>query len=134
MNELTLLPTPAIVIDAAVARRNLAKLAAYAKQHNVKLRPHTKTHKSIMLGRMQMELGAIGLTVAKVGEAQVMSQACSDILMAYPAADAQRGQALAQLARQIKIRVGIDSTIAADSLAQAARAANSTIGILVDLD
>jgi len=133
-DEPRLVPTPAIVIDAAVAKRNLSKLAAYAKAHNVKLRPHTKTHKSIMMGRLQMELGAIGLTVAKVGEAQVMSQACSDILMAYPAADAQRGAALAKLAKQITLRVGIDSTIAADSLAQAARSAGSTIGILVDLD
>jgi D-serine deaminase-like pyridoxal phosphate-dependent protein len=127
-------PTPAIVIDAAVARRNLSKLAAYAKEHNVKLRPHTKTHKSIMMGRIQMELGAIGLTVAKVGEAQVMAEAASDLLMAYPAVDALRCTALANLAQRVTMRVGIDSAIAADSLADAARSAGSEIGILVDLD
>ena len=50
-------------------------MAAYAREQDLKLRPHTKTHKSVMVGRMQMELGATGLTVAKVGEARVMAVA-----------------------------------------------------------
>ena len=134
MPALNDLPTPAIVIDAAVARRNLQRLAEYAKQHNVKLRPHTKTHKSVLVGRMQMELGATGLTVAKVGEARVMAEASDDILMAYPAVDPMRCAELAQLARGHTIRVGIDSRTASDALAAEARSAGSTIGILVDLD
>jgi D-serine deaminase-like pyridoxal phosphate-dependent protein len=128
------LPTPSIVIDASIVRRNLERLADYAKRHGLKLRPHTKTHKSVMIGRMQMELGATGLTVAKVGEARVMADASDDILMAYPAVDPLRCAELAQLARGHTIRVGIDSRIAADALAAEARSSGSTIGILVDLD
>jgi D-serine deaminase-like pyridoxal phosphate-dependent protein len=127
-------PTPCIVIDAAVVRRNLARLADYAKRHNLKLRPHTKTHKSIRVGRMQVELGAAGLTVAKVGEAQVMANAADDLLMAYPAVDRLRCEALATLAGAKTVRVGIDSAEAADALAVAARGAGTTVGILVDLD
>ena len=82
---------------------------------------------------MQLEHGAVGLTVAKVGEAQVMADAADDILMAYPAVDA-RCRELARLAHGKTIRVGIDSTFAAEALADAARAAGSTIGVLVDLD
>src|SRR3954470_15954529 len=129
-----LLPTPSIVIDAAVVRRNVERLADYARRHGLKLRPHTKTHKSVMLGRMQIEHGAVGLTVAKVGEAKVMTDAADDLLMAYPAVDPLRCGELAQLARGHTIRVGIDSRTAADALADAARSAGSTIGILVDLD
>jgi D-serine deaminase-like pyridoxal phosphate-dependent protein len=128
------LPTPSIVIDAAVARRNLQRLADYARQHNVKLRPHTKTHKSVLVGRMQMDLGATGLTVAKVGEAKVMADVSDDLLMAYPAVDPLRCGELAKLAGRVTMRVGIDSAAAADALASAARAAGTTIGILVDLD
>ncbi|HEY7116944.1 MAG TPA: alanine racemase [Tepidisphaeraceae bacterium] len=128
------LPTPALVIDAPTVRRNLKRLADYARQHGVKLRPHTKTHKSIHLARMQMELGATGLTVAKAGEAQVMAQAADDILVAYPAIGVGRAETLARLARDKTIRVGIDSTTAADWLAEAARQAGSNIGILVDID
>jgi D-serine deaminase-like pyridoxal phosphate-dependent protein len=134
MPALNDLPTPSIVIDAVIARRNLQRLADYAKQHNFKLRPHTKTHKSLLVGRMQMELGATGLTVAKVGEARVMAEVCSDLLMAYPAVDPLRCAELAQLAGRITMRVGIDSAAAAAALSSAARAAGTSIGILVDLD
>ncbi len=128
------LPTPFILIDAAIVWRNLAKMAAYAADHSLKLRPHTKTHKSLRLGTMQLEHGATGLTVAKPGEAQVMADICDDLLMAYPAVDPARCADLAKLAVGKTIRVGIDSAYAADRLGEAARAAGSTIGILVDLD
>jgi D-serine deaminase-like pyridoxal phosphate-dependent protein len=128
------LPTPCIVIDGGVVRRNLTRLADYAKRHGLKLRPHTKTHKSIRVGRMQVELGAAGLTVAKVGEAQVMANAADDLLMAYPAADRLRCEALARLAGAKTVRVGIDSMEAADALAASARGAGTTVGVLVDLD
>ena len=127
-------PTPAIVVHGPTARRNVERLANYARAHGIKLRPHTKTHKSLRVARMQMEAGAVGLTVAKVGEARVMSGACDDLLIAYPAADARRSRALAELARERTVRVAIDSEPAADALAGAAREAGTTLGILVDLD
>lgn len=128
------LPTPCILIDAAAVRRNVEKLASYARGHNLAVRPHTKTHKSTHLARMQLEQGAVGLTVAKVGEAKVMSGVSDDLLMAYPAVDRKRCAELAQLARFGTLRVGIDSATAADALAESAHSAGSTIGILVDLD
>jgi D-serine deaminase-like pyridoxal phosphate-dependent protein len=128
------LPTPCILIDAAVVRRNLARMAAYVREHRIGLRPHTKTHKSTKLARMQLDAGAIGLTVAKTGEAQVMAQVGEDILMAYPPVHPARCEELARLAVTKTIRVGLDSLIAIDTLAQAARSAGSTIGILVDID
>lgn len=129
-----LTPTPAILIDAAIARRNLDEMSAYVATHGLKLRPHTKTHKSVKIGAMQMERGAIGLTVAKVGEALVMAEVASDLLMAYPGVDRNRCEQLAQLARSKTVRVAVDSSMAADALADATRSAGSTIGILVDLD
>ena len=67
--------TPAIVIDLDVMESNLRRVADYARSHNLRLRPHTKTHKTPELARRQLELGAAGLTVAKVGEAEVMIRA-----------------------------------------------------------
>jgi D-serine deaminase-like pyridoxal phosphate-dependent protein len=128
------LNTPSLVIDGAIVRRNLKRMADYCAAHQLQLRPHTKTHKSIRLGRMQIESGAMGLTVAKVGEAQVMSQASSDVLMAYPAVDSWRCIALAELAKTKTVRVAIDSAEAAQALSDAAASAGSTIGILIDID
>jgi len=129
-----MLPTPCIVLDGPTVRRNVESLAAYARQHKIGLRPHTKTHKSVRLGRLQMQHGAVGLTVAKTGEAKVMAEASDDILMAYPPVHPDRCRALAELARGKTIRVGVDSTFAADALGSAATTAGSTIGLLVDLD
>jgi D-serine deaminase-like pyridoxal phosphate-dependent protein len=131
------IPTPSIVIEARIVGQNLARMAAYAKERGLNVRPHTKTHKSVKLARMQLEQGAVGLTVAKAGEAQAMSAARPnvDLVMAYPAVDAGRCHMLARLAVEgHTIRVAIDSKVAADSLADAARASETTIGILVDLD
>ena len=128
------LPTPCIVIDAAVVRRNLGRLAAYTREHRLGLRPHTKTHKSTLLAGMQMEHGAVGLTVAKIGEAQVMAPVCDDLLMAYPAVDPRRCGEVARLARENTLRVALDSVQAVDAIATAARDAGSTVGVLVDLD
>lgn len=127
-------PTPALVVDAAIVRQNLAQLRDYAAKHRLKVRPHTKTHKSIKLAQMQLEQGASGLTVAKLGEAEAMAQVCDDVLLAYPALDPWRSQKLGKLAGRIKLRVAVDSLQAVDALATAARSAGSTIGILVDVD
>ena len=66
------LDTPALVVDLDIMERNLQRVADYCAAHQLRLRPHTKTHKSISLARRQLELGAAGLTVAKTGEAEVM--------------------------------------------------------------
>jgi D-serine deaminase-like pyridoxal phosphate-dependent protein len=132
---LTDLPTPAILIDADVVRRNLSRMADYAASHGLRLRPHTKTHKSRRIGKMQLDSGAAGLTVAKPGEARVMAEVADDVLMAYPAVDPVRAGQIAELAAAGKtIRVALDSTIAADVISDAASSANTTVGVLVDID
>lgn len=123
-----------MVIDPKVVERNLAAMAEYCRKHNLKLRPHTKTHKSIVMAKRQIAHGASGLTVAKLGEAEVMLQASNDLLIAYPAVDPYRSKRLAELARKNTIRVAIDSTFAADAIGKAAHEAGATVGVLVDLD
>jgi D-serine deaminase-like pyridoxal phosphate-dependent protein len=109
-------------------------MSEYGLKHHIGIRPHVKTHKSKRFAVMQLEAGAMGLTVAKVGEAEVMAEICGDILMAYPPVDAVRCERLAKLAGSITLRVGIDSSLAAKQLSAAAGAAGTTIGILVDYD
>ena len=126
--------TPCLIVDSQVVQNNLKRMQGYADQHGLRLRPHTKTHKSIHVGRLQMELGAKGLTVAKAGEAAVMSNASSDILMAYPPVGPERAEMLAELARRIQLTVALDSEFAVDQLQQAVDRLGVTIGVLVDFD
>ena len=77
------LDTPSLLFDRAVMKRNIDAMQAYADRHGVALRPHTKTHKCTELARLQLAAGARGVTVAKVGEAEVMAQAgITDIFIA----------------------------------------------------
>jgi D-serine deaminase-like pyridoxal phosphate-dependent protein len=128
------LPTPALVIDGFVARRNIQRLADYAAKHRLGVRPHTKTHKNKFIAGLQIEAGAIGLTIAKVGEAEQLQEAANDLLMAYPAVDSTRCHRLAELARTRTVRVVADSLVGVEALAAAAKMAKSTIGVLVEID
>src|SRR5690348_10928261 len=91
--------TPALCVDLDKLDRNLARMGAYVKQHGLKLRPHSKTHKTPELARLQLESGAWGVTVAKSTEAEVMAGAGIDhLLLAYPAFGTQKLERLAVIA------------------------------------
>ena len=62
--------TPALVLDLAALERNIAAMAVYCARHGVALRPHAKTHKSVEVARRQLEAGAMGISVATIGEAE----------------------------------------------------------------
>lgn len=126
--------TPALVVDLPLATRNIARLADYAKAHALGVRPHTKTHKSLRIARLQVEHGAIGLTAAKAGEAVAMATVSTDILVAYPAVDPHRANVLAGLARDAAVAVALDGPAGAPVLHEAAKRAGTKIRVLIDLD
>lgn len=128
------LPTPSLVLDGPRVRRNIDRLAAYTKERGLKFRPHTKTHKSKFIGGLQIASGAIGLTVAKAGEAEQMTEVADDVLMAYPAVDAARGRRLATLARTKTVRIAAENPVGVEMLAAVANEAGSTLGVLVELE
>src|SRR2546426_8174553 len=108
------LDPPAVLIDLDVMERNLERMAAFTRDHHLALRPHTKTHKVPELAHRQVRLGACGITVAKVGEAEVMAAAgLTDILVAYPVVGALKTERLVRVARRARVTVGVDSMEAA---------------------
>src|SRR5690348_17243339 len=101
--------TPALLADLDVMERNLQRVADYARAHDLRLRPHTKTHKSPLTARRQLQLGAAGLTVAKVGEAEVIMEAApADLLMAYPVIGRSKLERLMAVARRTRVTVSLD--------------------------
>lgn len=129
------LSTPALVVDLDVLERNLDGMARYCREHGIGLRPHTKTHKTLEVSRMQLARGAVGLTVAKTGEAEVMAAAePAEMLVAYPLYGAEKLRRLAELARSRRILVSLDSEITARELSTAAAAQGITFGVLVEFD
>lgn len=127
--------TPALLVDLDTMERNLRRVADYTQRHGLRLRPHTKTHKSPRIGRRQLDLGAAGLTVAKVGEAEVMlSAAPADMLVAYPVIGRAKLDRLVAVARRARVTVSLDSLFAAQQLSDAAQAAGVNIGVLAETD
>jgi D-serine deaminase-like pyridoxal phosphate-dependent protein len=129
------LDTPVPVVDLDIVEHNLAKMQAYCDSHGLALRPHIKTHKIPSFAHRQVELGAKGITCQKLGEAEVMIDAgLDDVLISYPLVGPAKASRLAELARRASLRVAVDSQVAVDTVAAAARASNVPIGVLVEFD
>lgn len=127
------LETPVPVVDLDRLATNLDRAAEYATAHKLSLRPHIKTHKSPRIGSEQLKRGAVGLTCATPFEAEVMSEVCDDILVAYPPVGA-RAPRLAALPEAVKLTVALDSIEAIEQIASAARDTDRAIGVYVELD
>jgi D-serine deaminase-like pyridoxal phosphate-dependent protein len=129
------LDTPVPVVDLDIVEHNLAKMQAYCDSHGLALRPHIKTHKIPAFAHRQVELGAKGITCQKLGEAEVMIDAgLDDILISYPLIGTAKADRLAALSRRARLRVAVDSALAVETVAAAARASNVPIGVLVEFD
>lgn len=126
--------TPYLVVDADVLDRNLRRAATTARTRGLVLRPHAKTHKCLEIARRQIALGAGGLTVATVGEAEVFAAAgFGDLFIAYPVwVSGGRVARLRALAEQVSLRIGVDSVEGVQALASAASGAG--IAVLVEVD
>lgn len=129
------LETPAVVIDLDVMDQNLSRMAGYCREHQLLLRPHTKSHKIPELAKRQVASGATGITVAKLGEAEVMLDAgLTDILVAYPIVGVEKARRLAAIAEAANITVALDSEEAARGISEVVAERGITIGVLVELD
>jgi len=127
------LDTPALLVDMDRLAGNISRAADYAAERGFRLRPHTKTHKTPEVGRMQLDAGAVGLTVAKVGEAEVMlDSGAQDLLLAYPVWGAKKLERLVEVAKRVRVSVSLDSVEVAQALSDAARQAGLTFGVLVE--
>ncbi len=129
------LSTPVLTVDLDVLEKNLARGAELCRRQRLGLRPHTKTHKTVEVARLQLEHGAVGLTVAKVGEAEVMAAAgFEDIFVAFPILGEEKLRRVTRIARTHRVLLSLDSETAAQELSRAAAAQNATIGVLVEFD
>ena len=128
------LETPVPVVDLDRLAVNLDRMAAYATLHGLQLRPHVKTHKSPRIAAEQMQRGAVGLTVATLREAEVMSEVCDDLLIAYPPIGAARLERMARLPAEVNLTVAADGVAGITALSLAAKLSRREIGVYVEAD
>ncbi|HTK08305.1 MAG TPA: alanine racemase [Ktedonobacteraceae bacterium] len=131
------LDTPSVVIDEAIATANLQRMQALADRHGVALRPHIKTHKSVYWARKQIALGAVGITVAKLSEAEAMARnGIHSIYIAYPLIGKTKIARLQALlaTSDAYLRLTVDSEIAIDTLAEAISIFDRTLDFMIEVD
>ena len=129
------LDTPALIIDRDILLDNLSAMQAKADKFGVKLRPHTKTHKMPEIAKLQIEYGATGITVAKVGEAEVMAaHGINNIFIANEIVGVSKIERIRALARNISIRLGVDNTYQLDELDQVFAGEARPIEVIVEVE
>jgi D-serine deaminase-like pyridoxal phosphate-dependent protein len=130
------LATPALVIDLDIFERNIARMAQFARERGISLRPHAKTHKSAEIARRQIAAGALGICAAKLGEAEALANAGIESILITSPVVTDRG--IARL-MQVNARIGglmavCDNLAIATRLAEAAQASGKKLTLLVDID
>ena len=131
----TELDTPALLIDLDKMEANIQTMADYFTTVNTMLRPHVKTHKTPIISHKQIAAGAIGVTCAKLGEAEAVIHAgIRDVLIANQVVGAQKIARLINLAKHSEIMVAVDSPQNVQAISEAAVAKGATVRILIEVN
>jgi len=134
-SDINELETPVPIIDADVVERNLQRWQARCETLGLANRPHIKTHKLVGLAKYQLALGAQGITVQKLSEAEVMADAgISDMLVTFNILGAAKLARLTSLMKRTDISVVADNSVVVAGLGEAARAAGRDLSVLVECD
>jgi len=130
------IPTPALLLDLDRFERNIQKMAAHIAAAGKKLRPHAKTHKCPEIARRQIAAGAVGVCVAKVGEAEVMAAAgVRNLLITTEVVGPEKiGRLLGVLRRQPETLVVVDNRDNVQEVGDAVAKAGLVLNVLVDVD
>src|SRR5262249_40684789 len=127
--------TPTMVVDESIMIQNISEMQSMANSYGVALRPHIKTHKTPQIANLQVGHGAIGITCAKLGEAEAMVDAgMEDVLIAYPLFGEIKYGRLLNLMERARIIVAVDSRKAAESLSEAMAAADRSIDLYLEVN
>lgn len=128
------LETPCLLVNYDILQSNIKYMQRKADINQVNLRPHTKTHRTPALAKLQLVAGARGITAAKVGEAEVMvDNGIRDIFIANQIVGESKLRRLRQLARRASIRVGVDCEDHVHALSQAF-AGEKPISVLIEIE
>ena len=131
----TELDTPALLIDLDKMEANIRTMAAYFTTVNAMLRPHVKTHKTPIIAHKQIAAGAIGVTCAKLGEAEAVIHAgIRDVLIANQIVGAQKIARLINLAKHSEIMVAVDNAQNVQAISEAASAKAANVRMLVEVN
>ena len=134
-DSLDQLDTPAVVVDLDLLEQNVERMARFAHEQGVALRPHAKSHKTREIAERQRAAGSRGLTVAKLDEAEAyLAAGFDDLFVANEVVGPDKWQRLVGLQARGQVAIGVDDAGAADGLGSVASAAGVTVPVLIEVD
>jgi D-serine deaminase-like pyridoxal phosphate-dependent protein len=129
------LDTPCVLVDLDILERNVARMARFAQEHGLSLRPHAKSHKTLGIAERQAAAGCSGLTVAKLDEAEAfLAHGFDDLFVANEVVGVDKWQRLVGLQARGRVAVGIDSLEAAEGLNAVAHGQGVDVPVLIEVD
>ena len=129
------LDTPAVLVDLDRLEANIGAMATMAAKAGLSLRPHTKVHRSPYISRLQIEAGAIGVSVSKLSEAEVYAKAgINDIMVVHPFVGEHKLATLKALVQRARISCVVDGVEGARGISQVATAVRAGIPVLLKVD
>ncbi|MEE2629117.1 MAG: alanine racemase, partial [Candidatus Latescibacterota bacterium] len=129
------LDTPALWVDLDKMQANIQSLAALCTEAGVQWRPHTKGIKVPAIAHLAVRAGAIGVTCAKLGEAEVMAaNGILDLLVANQVVGPRKVERLVRLSRHADVKVAVDSAANVEEIGRIATAAGAKVNVLVELN
>ncbi len=129
------LDTPALLVDLDVMEGNIAKMAKTFRDNKVNWRPHTKGMKIPALAHRLVKAGAIGVTCAKLGEAEVMAAGgIADILVANQIVGPVKIARLVNLQHHSNVMVAVDNWDNIREIDAAAIAKGVRVRVLIEVN
>ncbi|MDE2727353.1 MAG: alanine racemase, partial [Gemmatimonadota bacterium] len=129
------LDTPVLWVDLDRLENNIRTVGHRLKEAGVDWRPHIKGVKIPAIAHMLLKAGAIGVTCAKLGEAEVMAAGgVEDVLIANQVVGPPKYIRLARLCRQADVKVAVDSDATLEELGRTAVETGVEVGVLVELN
>ena len=129
------LKTPCLIVSKQRMGNNISRISEYGKIHNIKIRPHIKTHKSVFVGELQQDAGATGISVANLGEATVFSEkGFSSIFITRSIAEENKFDSLFKLSRNSQIIVAVDNLETAQKLGSYYSQRNKQLSVRLEID
>ncbi len=132
---IAIIDTPVLWVDLDVMDRNIAHLAQHFNQAGIAWRPHVKGIKVPAIAQMAIQAGAIGVTCAKVSEAEVMvNGGIRSVLVANQIVTTPKIQRLAALQRQSEVMAVVDDADVVHHTGRIGIETGVAIPLLVDIN
>lgn len=128
---MTHISKPTLLLNEEICRANIQRMTEKARKHDLKLKPHMKTHQSSGIGEWIKDSGVQAITVSSVSMASYFaSQGWRDITIAFPC-NLRELEAINQLAQKIQLSLLVNSPEAAHQLQNQLQ---TSVSVYIELD